>query len=245
MKLLPSGLLAMAVTLGPVAPPAAAQGSTAGDWDVSLETPLGAQSVTLSLKQDGEKLTGELANPLGALPVTGSYTSGMMAVNATLVFQGMSLQLGLNGKVDGDTLSGTAKAGDLGEFPFTGKRKAAGTAPAAASLPAAAAAAPVGSGNLTGPWDVTLMLPGVGEFPLKAVLKQDGENVSGTIASALGEVALKGTMVATSLKVTFTTNGPAGPLEIALTGDLAGDELKGKAGVAALGEADWKATRGK
>ena len=50
-KLLPSGFLAIAITLGPVAPPAAAQGSIAGDWDVSLESPLGAQSLTLSLKQ--------------------------------------------------------------------------------------------------------------------------------------------------------------------------------------------------
>lgn len=237
------GLVAIVLVCG--IQPAWAQ-SIAGDWDLSLESPLGAQAVTLSLKQDGEKLTGELAGALGATPVTGTYTSGTMAVNATIAMQGLSLQLGLNGKVDGDSLGGTAKVGNLGEFPFTGKRKASGTAPATAvPAPGPAAAAPSASGDLTGPWDVTLILPGVGEFPLKAMLKQDGENVTGTITSALGEVTLKGSMVATSLKMTFTTNGPAGPLELALTGELAGDELKGKAGVAGLGEADWKATRGK
>ena len=243
MMLLRCVLVAIAFVCG--IQPARAQ-SIAGEWDVSLESPLGAQAVTLTLKQDGEKLAGELAGALGAMPVTGTYTNGTMAVNATVAMQGLSLQLGLNGKVDGDALSGTAKVGNLGEFPFTGKRKASGTAPATAvPAPGPAADAPSASGNLTGPWDVTLILPGVGEFPLKAMLKQDGENVTGTITSALGEVTLKGSMVATSLKMTFTTNGPAGPLELALTGELAGDELKGKAGVAGLGEADWKATRGK
>jgi hypothetical protein len=225
--------------------PARAQ-SIAGDWDLVLESPLGAQTVTLTLKQDGEKLSGELANALGAMPVTGTLTGDAMALSAKIALQGLSLQIGLNGKISGDTLTGTAKAGDLAEFPFAGKRKVAGASPAAAP-PASAAAEPVaaGSSSLTGPWDVTLVLPGVGEFPLKALLKQDGENVTGTITSALGEVALKGTMVATSLKLTFTTQSPTGPLEIALTGDLAGDELRGKAGVIGLGEAEWKATRGK
>lgn len=244
MKLRPTfALMAIALVCG--IQPVRAQ-SIAGEWDLVLESPLGAQTVTLTLKQDGEKLSGELANTLGAMPVAGTYTGDAMVLSATIALQGLSLQLGLNGKISGDALSGTAKAGDLAEFPFTGKRKVAGASPAAAP-PAAAAAEPAtaGSSSLTGPWDVTLVLPGVGEFPLKAVLKQDGENVTGTITSALGEVALKGTMVATALKLTFTTAGPAGPLEIALTGDLAGDELKGKAGVVGLGEAEWKATRGK
>lgn len=223
--------------------------SIAGDWDLVLQSPQGAMTVALTLKQDGEKLTGEFVSPLGAMPVNGTYANDKMAITAKLDVQGMSLEFALNGTLAGDAIAGTAKAGSFGEFPFTAKRKLPAVSAAAppATPPATAPADSTAAGGLdvTGPWKVVLSLGPAGEFPLAAVLKQDGENLTGTINSPLGEVVLKGTIVANALKLSFKTDSPQGPVEILLTGDVAGDEIKGKAAVAGLGEADWKATRGK
>lgn len=251
MKRLPTFVL-VAIALACAVQPARAQ-SIAGEWDLVLQSPLGGMTLALTLKQDGEKLTGELAGPMGAMPVSGTYANDKMAVAAKLALQGISLELALNGTLAGDAITGTAKAGNFGEFPFTAKRKAPPAVPAApppVTAPPVTAPSPsdstaAGALNITGPWKVVLSLGPAGEFPLAAVLKQDGESLTGTINSPLGEVVLKGTMVANALTLSFKTDSPQGPIEILLTGELAGDEIKGKAAVAGLGEADWKATRGK
>lgn len=246
MKLRPTFVL-VAIALACAVQPARAQ-SIAGEWDLVLQSPLGGMTLALTLKQDGEKLTGELAGPMGAMPVSGTCANDKMAVAAKLALQGISLELALNGTLAGDAITGTAKAGNFGEFPFTAKREAPPAAPPApppATAPSPPDSTAAGGLNITGPWKVVLSLGPAGEFPLAAVLKQDGENLTGTINSPLGEVVLKGTMVANALTLSFKTDSPQGPIEILLTGELAGDEIKGKAAVAGLGEADWKATRGK
>ena len=48
--------------------------SVAGDWDVTVQSPQGTTSVLVTLKQDGEKLTGLFKSPLGELPLSGLPT---------------------------------------------------------------------------------------------------------------------------------------------------------------------------
>jgi hypothetical protein len=247
MKYVKAGFLAASL-LSLVSSAALAQSGPAGAWDLTIDTPQGANSVTLTLKQDGDKLTGDLASQMGSTPVTGTFSGGAVAVTANIDVQGNSLQLGINGKVEADTLNGTVKFGDFGEFPFAGKRASAAAAPVAAA-PAAPAAAPaaaaVGAGDASGKWDVVLMIAGAGEFPLTANLKQDGANVTGTFVSQAGEVAVKGTMTGASLKLEFTAETPQGSLPIVMTGELGAEGFTGKASLAGMGEADWKGTRGK
>ena len=249
---LKSGLLAAVAAVGIVALaplPAMAQDSAAGNWELTLETPQGANTVNMELKQDADKVTGELTSPLGAVPVSGTYTGGTMALTANIDIQGTALTLGFNGKVTGSSIAGTVKLGDFGEFPFSGTRKAAGSAAAAA--PAAAAAAPAapsaaaagGGGSAAGGWDVVLSIPGVGDLPATATLTQDGTNVTGMLSSVAGDVPVKGTMTGNSLKLEFTAETPQGPITVTMTGELAATGFTGKASLAGIGEADWKATR--
>ena len=250
---LKSGLLAVVAAVGIVALaplPAMAQDSLAGTWELTLETPQGANTVNMDLKQDADKVTGELTSPLGAVPVSGTYTGGTMALTANIDIQGTALTLGFNGKVTGNSIAGSVKLGDFGEFPFSGARKAAGSAAAAApaapaaTTPAApAAAAAGGGGGAGGAWDVVLSIPGVGDLPATATLTQDGQNVTGMLSSMAGDVPVKGTMIGNALKLEFTAETPQGPITVTMTGELAATGFTGKASLAGIGEADWKATR--
>jgi hypothetical protein len=241
-------LVASALVLALAPALTAAQGGLAGDWEITVITPQGSNTFNLSLKQDGEKLTGGLTSPIGVVPVTGTTTSDAVTLTASIGIQGNSLQLGLDGKLDGETLSGMVKFGDFGEFPFTAKRadpnavSAAATAPPATTSAASASADPgqIGAG---GKWNIVLSIPGAGEFPVSATLTQEGDKVAGVLSSPAGDVPVAGTMTGTALKLEFMAKTPQGEIPIVMTGDLSEKGLTGKASVAGLGEANWTATR--
>jgi hypothetical protein len=232
------GLLAALVLL--VAPASVfAQGAT-GTWQLTLQTPQGNNAVELTLSQTGNAVSGDLNSPMGAVPVTGTANGAAVVLVAKI--EAMNLEIGLNGTVAGDTIDGTVKFGDFGEFPFTGKR----AADAAAAAPAAAPAAAVSLGrstDLNGKWDVKLIVPGAGEIPATAVLTQDGDKLTGTLSSVAGEAMLTGTVAGGSVKLNFEADTPQGKLPVSLTGDMGVAGITGKASIAGLGEADWTATR--
>jgi hypothetical protein len=222
--------------------------SPAGAWELTVDTPQGPNTSTLTLKLDGDKLSGDLATQMGSTPVTGTFSAGTVAATANLDIQGTSLQLGINGKVDADTMTGSVKFGDFGEFPFTAKRPGAGataSAPAAAAAPAARPAAPGSVTDATGKWDIVITIEGAGEFPVQADFKQNGSKITGTFSGPAGDVTLQGTMTGSSLKMEFEVDTPQGKMPIVMTGDLAPDGFTGKASLAGMGEANWKGTRAK
>jgi hypothetical protein len=248
MKCVNAGLVALSFVFS-LAPGAFAQNSVAGAWELTIDTPQGANSSTLTLKQDGDKLTGDLASPMGTTPVQGTFSNGTVAVLANIDVQGTSLQLGINGKVEGDALNGNVKLGDFGEFPFKGKRAAAGATTAAAASPAPAlrpAPAAGGSTDVNGKWDVVISLEGVGEFPVVVDFKQDGTKLVGTFSGPAGDVTLQGTMTGPSMRFEIEVETPQGKMPIVMTGDLGADGgLIGKATLQGMGEANWKGTRAK
>ena len=244
MKHLKACFFGAAFVLGLASAPLFAQDSAAGTWEVTMETPQGANSVTLTLKVDGTKASADLASAMGTMPMTGTATGGAIVLTGSLDIQGMSIQLGLNGKVDGQTFNGTVKMGDFGEFPFTGKRAGGATAAAAPTPAAAPAAASTAGAGAAGKWNVTLMLAGMGEFAMTADLKQTGSDITGTLNSVAGDVTVKGTMTGSTLKLEFTAETPQGPLPVTMTGELGAAGFAGKASIAGMGEADWKAVRG-
>jgi len=223
---------------------ALAQTSAAGDWQLTLTTPQGSNTVNVSFTQDGDKVTGTLASPMGSVPLSGTDTAGDLKATASIDVQGMAIELGFAGKVAGDTLNGTVKFGDFGEFPFTGKRaasKAAGAPEATAASSGAGASA--AAGNASGKWDITLSIAGAGEFPMTATLTQAAEKVSGTLSSQAGDVQINGTMSGNTLKIDFTAQTPQGDIPVSMTGTLGAAGFTGKASIAGMGEADWTGKR--
>jgi len=119
-------------TLFVITATAAAQGSektkvdVTGSWALEVQTDAGGTTTpSVTLKQDGEKLTGHYSSAtLGEADVTGTVkgTSVTFAFNASV--QGTSLAVTYTGTVENNnSMKGKISLGGLGDGSFTGKKK--------------------------------------------------------------------------------------------------------------------------
>ena len=231
--------------------------SVAGDWDVTVQSPQGTNTVLVTLKQDGEKLDGLFKSPLGELPFTGTLTGNEMKFNFMFPVDGQPLAITMTGKVDGETITGKADFGGFAEGDWSAKRAKPGAAAAAAApTPASttaetatspstttASSATTAVGGYAGKWDVVVKTPG-GDFPATANLIDEGGKLSGTFGSQMGEVPVTGTVEGKSMKLTMSTQTPNGNMTVVLTGDLDGDSIvNGKADIEGMGQMEWSAKR--
>jgi imidazolonepropionase-like amidohydrolase len=116
---------------GAATPPASGTGgggqtatasALAGTW--SITTSAGPRSIpgTLTLQQQGERLTGRVETPFGNADITdGSATGNSFRVSATLNIEGESTDVTFEGTVGGNRMSGTVTS-SRGSFPFSGTR---------------------------------------------------------------------------------------------------------------------------
>jgi len=228
--------------------------SVAGDWDVTVQSPQGTNTVLVTLKQDGEKLDGLFKSPLGELPFTGTLTGSDMKFTFSFPVDGQPLLITMTGKVDGDAIAGKADFGGFAEGDWSATRAKPGAAAAAATpTPATttaetatsttASSATTAVGGYAGKWDVVVKTPG-GDFPATANLTDDGGRLSGTFGSQMGEVPVTGTVEGKSMKLTMSTQTPNGTMTVVLTGDLDGDSIvNGKAEIEGMGQMEWTAKR--
>jgi hypothetical protein len=107
------------------APAVAAQPAVniSGTWALSVETPMGARDMKLTATQSGETLTGAIASPRGDMPITGTVKGNAVAFMMKVNAQGMDMHIDYAGTVEGDSMKGAAKFGELGEGTFTGKKQ--------------------------------------------------------------------------------------------------------------------------
>ena len=98
--------------------------SVAGTYEFTVDTPMGAQSGTMTVVPDasGMSFTGVIEGSLGHIEVDdgsimGDTLSWSMRMN-------MPLPMGLDceATVDGDAVSGSVKAGIFGTMPLSGRR---------------------------------------------------------------------------------------------------------------------------
>jgi hypothetical protein len=233
-----------------IASPAVAQTSLAGDWDVTINSPQGANTSKVTFKQDANKLDGMIKSPAGETPIGGTVEGEDVKVAFTINFQGMPFEIKLNGKLAGDTITGKADFGGFAEGDWTAKRSdaAAAATPATTTAPAASTTSESSTATTTmtgfgGKWDVTLKTP-AGDFPANANLAVDGGKLTGTFGSQMGEVPVEGTVEGNAMKIVMNAQTPQGPMTVVLTGDLDGDSIvNGKAEVAGMGQMEWTAKR--
>ena len=219
-----------------LAAPAAAQMNLTGDWDMTIQSPQGTNTVRVTLTQDGETVSGRVTSQLGELPVTGALTGDDLKIAFTLPIQGQSIVIVMTGKVEGPTLAGKVQFGDFGEGDWTATR--------AEAAESAAAAKPAGApGGASGEWDLTFKTP-KGDVPATATINQDGGKLSGTLSSQMGQAPFTGTLEGTSLRVTSNLITPRGTLPMTMKGDIAGDAIaNGKAKIKGVGKMKWTAKR--
>lgn len=96
--------------------------------------------------------------------------------------------------------------------------------------------------SIVGDWDMTITSP-QGANTTKVTFKQDGEKVNGLFKSAAGELPFTGTLTGDELKFTFQIQFQGQPLDISMTGNVAGSEMTGKANFGGMVDGDWTAKR--
>jgi len=110
-----SWLLAVALAV-------AAPANVAGTWRVQFVTPNGEAAVTMTLNQDGEKLSGRIVDEYGEYVVSGSIAGDQVTVTWSVVEEGKPLQITMKGTVDGEYITGVARLGNVGEGSLEARR---------------------------------------------------------------------------------------------------------------------------
>ena len=96
-----------------------------GKWLFQVETSAGAGTPTVTLKQEGEKLTGHYSSmTLGEAELTGTVKGSAIQFSFAADVQGTKIDVAYSGTVENnDAMKGTVTLGGVGEGTFTGKRQ--------------------------------------------------------------------------------------------------------------------------
>jgi hypothetical protein len=115
-----SVILAAALVLSATA---YAQSEVAGAWDLAVNGPEGPVNASVNLKQDGEKVTGEIESQAGKAELTGTLKGKTLTMAFTIQSPQGPMDIKVNGEVDGASMKGTIDLAGMGQMEFTGKKK--------------------------------------------------------------------------------------------------------------------------
>ena len=96
-----------------------------GKWLFTVQTSAGNGTPTVTLKQEGEKLTGHYSSAqLGEAELTGTVKGSDLKFTFGTDVQGAHLEVTYTGTIESkDSLKGTVNLGGLGDGTFTAKRQ--------------------------------------------------------------------------------------------------------------------------
>jgi hypothetical protein len=180
-----------------------------GTYEGTVKMPNAPEGkVSIELKSEGGKITGQAHHGPKTIPITeATFDNGTLTLNFDKDHKYVA-------KVDGDKLIGEVSDGAQ-KFPLELKK--------VTPVPTAAAAAPAPF-SLNGQWEGTADAQGQ-PFPFLLTLKVDGETVTGSSSSQLGESTVKdGTWK--DGKLVFQLEGQNGVISMSATvieGKLSGE----------------------
>jgi hypothetical protein len=95
--------------------------SADGNWKITINTPMGAQTVTASIKTSGDTFTGTTEGQMGKQEVSGKVDGDTLTWSANIT-NPMPMTLEFTAKVEGDKMNGNVKLGMFGNAPLSGER---------------------------------------------------------------------------------------------------------------------------
>src|SRR5579864_532456 len=98
------------------------QADVTGEWDATYVTPLGPQELKMYLKQEGPRISGHTTSEFGEATIRGSISGSDVKLSWTEVDGGKTLEIAVTGKLEGDTITGTATLGDRGQGRFKAEK---------------------------------------------------------------------------------------------------------------------------
>jgi hypothetical protein len=233
-------LLVAGILLMSAGTPAQDKTDVSGMWDVTIESPQRTFTTLMTLKADGEKVTGAFKGQTGELPVSGSIKGNEIKVAYTVNFQGNDLVITMTGTFEKDSLKGTADFGGFATGPWSGVRHKEGQGTPAAA--ASAAPASSDSVNITGAWAFTIQTDQGSGSPT-FTFKQEGEKLGGMYKGMFGEAPVQGTVKGKEINFSIKVNAQGVDATIVYTGTIEKDSMKGTVKLGDLGEGTWTAKR--
>ncbi|RPJ37061.1 MAG: hypothetical protein EHM35_07055, partial [Planctomycetaceae bacterium] len=117
----------LTVVLGLVAATGVRAADVTGMWTAELDTQIGVQKYTYTLKQDGDKVTGKANSEISGEKREVELREGKLdADTITFVevfdFQGTALRIAYKGKVSGDEIKFTRNVGEFATEEFVARR---------------------------------------------------------------------------------------------------------------------------
>jgi hypothetical protein len=96
-----------------------------GNWELTLDFQGQRVPVTLTLKQDGDKVSGEIETVLGSGKISDGKVSGSkLNATASTEIQGQSVDFVITGAIDGDSMKGSLSTAIIPDsLSFEGKRR--------------------------------------------------------------------------------------------------------------------------
>ena len=95
--------------------------SADGTWKITINTPMGPQTVNATINTSGDTFTGKTESPMGSQEITGKVAGDTLTWSANITSP-MPMQLDFEAKVDGDKMTGNVKLGAFGNAPLSGER---------------------------------------------------------------------------------------------------------------------------
>ena len=113
------------IFMAPAARAGQAKVDISGKWLFDVQTDAGSGTPTVTLKQDGETLTGHYSSAtLGEADLKGTVKGDDVKFSFNADAQGTSLVVTYTGKLDGKTsMKGTVDLGGLAQGTFTAKKQ--------------------------------------------------------------------------------------------------------------------------
>jgi len=216
------------------------QSSVAGTWELTVESPRGKSTSMLTIKQEGDKLSGVIKGRNGERPLESIALKGNeITFTITISAQGQDLLITYKGKVEKDSMKGDADFGGFASGAWSAIPHKEDSASASQPAPAMAAVAV----NITGVWAFAVETAAGSGSPT-FTFKQDGENLTGTYKGQFGEAPLTGTVKGSDIKFTIKVNAQGQDITISYNGKIESkDSMKGTVAIGELGEGTWTAKR--
>ena len=92
-----------------------------GTWNCTVKSPLGDQSMTLTIASEGGNFSGQAGGAMGSMAIEGAVAGDKLSWKQSITVP-MPMTLDCEATVSGDTLTGNVGAGGFGSFALTGTR---------------------------------------------------------------------------------------------------------------------------
>ncbi len=96
--------------------------SISGTYDCVSKTPMGDQKSQFTIEVSGDTFTGKNAGAMGSMDLENGKVDGNKLTGTMNMTVPMPMKLEGEATVDGDTITGSIKAGAFGSFPMTGTK---------------------------------------------------------------------------------------------------------------------------